>query len=95
MTLGLRSCQIVTNDELYRITEWLNLSSFSWDEPPSPGDFAGLVNLQGYEVRQSTGSDFKERDFKLPLGTFSGLTGLKVPGNLRIRLGGGSVSRVA
>ena len=80
--LRLASCRIVITEELYRITE---LSTFSWDEPPSPGDFAGLVNLQGYEVRQSTGSDFKERDFKLPLGTFSGMTGLKT---LRVEVSG-------
>ncbi len=72
-TLGLRSCQFITNDELYRITLWGNSTSSSYGDrwrsrPPYAGDFAGLVNLEYHVIRG---------DYKLLAGTFSGLTGLK------------------
>ncbi len=74
MTLRLSSCRFVTDEELYRITNWRSLSGSSsndinWTTPPQPGDFAGLVNLRRrIEV---------DGDFTLVEGAFQGLNGLK------------------
>ncbi len=74
MTLRLSSCRFVTDEELYRITDWRSLSGSStndigWVTPPQPGDFDGLVNLRRrIEVNG---------DFTLVEEAFQGLNGLK------------------
>ena len=52
-TLRISSCRIVTNEELYRITEFLNRGG----SPTSPdfrdlkrGDLAGLVNMESLQI---------------------------------------------
>ena len=52
-TLKISSCRIVTNEELYRITEFLNRGG----SPTSPdfrdlkrGDLAGLVNMESLQI---------------------------------------------
>ena len=74
MTLRLSSCRFVTDEELYRITDWRSLSGSSandinWVTPPQPGDFDGLVNL-----RRRINVD---GDFTLVERAFQGLSGIK------------------
>ena len=82
MTLRLSSCRFVTDEELYRITNWRSLSGSSsndiqWVTPPQPGDFDGLINL-----RRPINVD---GDFSLVEGAFQGLDGLRA---LRVHVTG-------
>ena len=63
-TLRASSCRFVTNEELYRITEFRNLSGDyeGWGQFKA-GDLDGLVNLKEIGIAG---------DFTLPAGTFKG-----------------------
>ena len=63
-TLRASSCRFVTNEELYRITEFRNLSGDyeGWGQFKA-GDLDGLVNLKEIWIGG---------DFTLPAGTFKG-----------------------
>ena len=63
-TLRASSCRFVTNEELYRITEFRNLSGDyeGWGQFKA-GDLDGLVNLKEMGIAV---------DFTLPAGTFKG-----------------------
>ena len=58
-TLGISSCRLVSNEELYRIT---SLSEAPFDTL-RPGDLTGLVNLKGLAINRSE---------PLPPGAFAG-----------------------
>ena len=65
--LRIPSCQLITTDELFRVTE---LPSLTFRSSLQPGDFAGLVNLQELRIRL-------EADASLHADTFHGLVGLE------------------
>ena len=65
--LKIPSCQAITEPELFRITERMTIG---FETPPQPGDFTGLVNLQGLSIEVMGGET-------LPAGTFHGLDNLK------------------
>ncbi len=65
--LKIPSCQAITEPELFRITERMTIG---FETPPQPGDFTGLVNLQGLSI-EVMGAE------TLPAGTFHGLDNLK------------------
>ena len=65
--LRIPSCQLITADELFRVTE---LPSLTFRSSLQPGDFAGLVNLQELRIRLETGAN-------LHADTFHGLERLE------------------
>ena len=77
--LKISSCQVITEPELFRITERMTIR---FETPPQPGDFAGLVNLQELSIEVMEGAT-------LPAGVFhSGLhdTGCKLGASPRGRV---------
>ena len=65
--LRIPSCQLITADELFRVTE---LPSLTFRSSLQPGDFAGLVNLQELRIRLEAGAN-------LHADTFHGLERLE------------------
>ena len=79
-TLRASSCRFVTNEELYRITEFRNLSGEyeGWGQFKA-GDLDGLVNLKEMGIAG---------DFTLPAGTFkgAGISQLHLSGSLSVQV---------
>ena len=58
--LRIPSCQLITADELFRVTE---LPSLTFRSSLQPGDFAGLVNLQELRIRLEAGASLHADTF--------------------------------
>ena len=74
----IASCRIITNEELYRISQVELQVSYSTN--PKPGDFAGLVNLRTLRVSIREDAETVE----IPANTFHGMDNLR---NLSISSG--------
>ena len=73
--LRIPSCQLITADELFRVTE---LPSPTFSSSLQPGDFAGLVNLQELRIRLEAGASLHADTFQ-GLGRLESL-GLEMSG---------------
>ena len=76
-TLSISSCRVITNQELFRIT---NLEIPAHHDELKPGDFEGLANLVGLHINLRYGQH-------LPPDTFQGLQSLQT---LQINISGSS-----
>ena len=65
--LYISSCRIITNDELYRLTDRM---SFYMQEPPGAGDLSGLVNMQSMSLDINTTEGSK---YAIPANTLANL----------------------